>query len=208
MQLPVQITFRNMDPSAAVEARIREEVDKLAEFYDSIMGCRVMVEMPHQHRQRGKRFHIRIDLTLPGGEIVVKHEPSLHDSIQQTEIEKRKKKQEIAAPHKDVYVAIRDAFKATRRRLQDYARKQSGAVKHHEPALHACVSKLFPEEGYGYLETPEGGEIYFHKNSVLNEGFEKLVIGTEVSFVEEAGDKGPQASTVRIISKRRGASRG
>jgi cold shock CspA family protein len=208
MQLPVQITFRNIDSSAAVEARIREEAEKLSEFYDSIMGCRVMVEMPHQHRQRGKRFHLRIDLTLPGGEIVVKHEPSLHGSTQQTETEKRRKQQEIAAPHKDIYVAIRDAFKATRRQLQDYARKQSGAVKHHEPAPHARVSRLFPEEGYGYLETPEGGEIYFHKNSVLNAGFEKLVIGTEVSFVEEAGDKGPQASTVRIISKRRGAGRG
>jgi len=56
MQLPVQITFRNMDSSAAVEARIREEVEKLAEFYDSIMGCRVMVEMPHKHRQRGNAF--------------------------------------------------------------------------------------------------------------------------------------------------------
>jgi len=138
----------------------------------------------------------------------VKHEPSLHDSIQQTEIEKRKKEQEIAAPHKDIYVAIRDAFKATRRQLQDYARKQSGAVKHHEPAPHARVSRLFPEEGYGYLETSDGGEVYFHKNSVLHDGFEKLAVGTEVSFVEEAGDKGPQASTVRIIGKRRGVGRG
>ncbi|MGH9854357.1 MAG: cold shock domain-containing protein, partial [Blastocatellia bacterium] len=169
--------------------------------------CRVMVEMPHQHRQRGKRFHIRIDLTLPGGEIVVKHEPSLHGSIQQIETEKRRKGQEIAAPHKDIYVAIRDAFKATRRQLQDYARKQGGAVKHHKLAPHARVSRLFPEEDYGYLETPEGGEIYFHKNSVLNDGFDKLAVGTQVSFVEEAGDKGPQASTVRIISKRRGAGR-
>lgn len=138
----------------------------------------------------------------------MKHEPSLHDSIQQTEIEKRKKEQEIAAPHKDIYVAIRDAFKATRRQLQDYARKQSGAVKHHEPAPHARVSRLFPEEGYGYLETSDGGEVYFHKNSVLHDGFEKLAVGTEVSFVEEAGDKGPQASTVRIIGKRRGVGRG
>ncbi|MCI0338796.1 MAG: HPF/RaiA family ribosome-associated protein [Acidobacteria bacterium] len=207
MQLPIQITFRNMESSPAVEARIREEAEKFSEFYDHIMGCRVMVEIPHQHRHRGKRFHIRIDLTVPGGEIVVKHEPSLHDSIQQTETEKRKKEQEIAAPHKEIYVAIRDAFKAARRRLQDYARKQSGAVKRHEPAPRAHVSRLFPEEGYGYLEIPEGSEIYFHKNSVLNDGFGKLAVGTEVSFVEEAGDKGPQASTVRIIGKRRRAGR-
>lgn len=208
MQLPVQITFRNMDSSDAVEAKVREEAEKLSEFYDSIMGCRVMVEIPHQHRRRGKRIHIRIDLTLPGGEIVVKHEPSLHGAVQQIETEKRRKEQEIAAPHKDAYVAIRDAFKAARRQLQDYARKQSGAVKRHEPAPHARVSRLFPEEGYGYLETPEGVEIYFHKNSVLNGGFEKLDVGTEVSFVEEAGDKGLQASTVRVVGKRRRAARG
>jgi cold shock CspA family protein len=208
MQLPIQITFRNMDSSPAVEARVREEAEKLSEFYDSIMGCRVMVEIPHQHRDQGKRFHIRIDLTVPGGEIVVKHEPSLRGSIRQTGAQKRKKEQEVVAPHKDIYVVIRDAFKAARRQLQDFARKQSGAVKHHEGgAARARVTRLFPEEGYGYLEAPDGGEIYFHKNSVLNDGFEKLAIGTEVSFVEEAGDKGPQANTVRITGRERGAGR-
>jgi ribosome-associated translation inhibitor RaiA/cold shock CspA family protein len=207
MQLPIQITFRNMDSSPAVEARVREEVEKLSEFYDSIMGCRVMVETPHQHRQQGKRFHIRIDLTVPGGEIVVKHEPSLHVSIQRTGTEKRMKEQEIAAPHKDIYVAIRDAFKAVRRRLQDYARKQSGTVKQHEPAPRAHVSRLFPEEGCGYLETLDGSEIYFHKNSVLNDGFEKLAIGTEVSFVEEEGNQGLEVSAVRIIGRKRRAGR-
>jgi cold shock CspA family protein len=138
----------------------------------------------------------------------VKHEPSLRGSIQRSGIQKRKKEQEVAAPHKDIYVAIRDVFKAARRRLQDYARKQSGAVKYHEPAPHARVSRLFPEGGYGYLETPDGGEIYFHRNSVLNGGFEKLVIGTEVSFVEETGDKGPQASAVTVIGRHREAGRG
>ncbi len=142
MQLPIQIAFRNMDPSTAVEVRVREEAEKLSEFYDRIMGCRVMIEVPHRHHQRGKRFHIRIDLTVPGGEIVVKHEPSVHSALQQTENEKSKKDQETAAPHKDIYVAIRDAFKAARRRLQDYARKQSGAVKHHEAAPQGRVSRL------------------------------------------------------------------
>jgi ribosome-associated translation inhibitor RaiA len=139
MQLPIQITFRNMDSSPAVEARVCEEAEKISEFYGGIMGCRVMIEIPHQHRQQGKRFHIRIDLTVPGGEIVVNQEPSLRGSIRQNGIEKRKKEQEVAAPHKDIYVAIRDAFKAARRQLQDYARKQSGAVKRHEGrASRAC----------------------------------------------------------------------
>jgi cold shock CspA family protein len=208
MQLPVQITFRNMDSSPTVAAKLREEAEKLSEFYESIMGIRMMVEIPHQHRQQGRRYHIRIDLTVPGGEIVVKHEPTLYGSLQQTEAVKRKKEHEVAAPHKDIYIAIHDAFKAARRQLQDYARKQSGAVKRHEPAPHARVSRLFPEEGYGYLETSDGREIYFHKNSVLKDSFEKLAVGTEISFVEEAGDKGLQASTVRVVGKRRRAARG
>jgi ribosome-associated translation inhibitor RaiA len=145
MQLPIQITFRNMDSSPAVEAKVREEAEKLSEFYGRIMGCRVMVEIPHQHRQQGKRFHIRIDLTVPGGEIVVNHEPSLRGSIRQNGFEKRKKEQEVAAPHKDIYVAIRDAFKAARRRLQDHARIQSGAVKRHKPARRARTGDKGPE---------------------------------------------------------------
>jgi ribosome-associated translation inhibitor RaiA len=145
MQLPIQISFRNMDSSPAVETRVREEVEKLSEFYGRIRGCRVMVEIPHQHRQQGKRFHIRIDLTVPGSQIVVNHEPSLRGSVRQNGVEKRKKEQEVAAPHKDIYVAIRDAFKAARRQLQDHARKQSGAVKRHKPASRARTGHKGPE---------------------------------------------------------------
>jgi cold shock CspA family protein len=142
-------------------------------------------------------------LTVPGGEIVVNQEPTLHGSLQRLEGEERTKVKEVAAPHKDIFVAIRDAFKAARRQLQDYARKQSGVVKHHEVAPPAHISRLFPDEGYGFLETADGVEIYFHKNSVLNGDFAKLQIGTEVSFVEERGDKGPQASTVRVTGEHR-----
>jgi cold shock CspA family protein/ribosome-associated translation inhibitor RaiA len=201
MILPVQITFRNMDSSAAIETRIREEVAKLEKFYDRIMGCRVVAEIPRRQQHHGKVYHIRIDLTVPGGELVVKHEPGLHSAARQIELEREKKKLEVEGAYKDIYVAIRDAFKAARRRLQDYARRQRGDVKTLERLPHARVSKLLPEEGYGFIETPDGVEIYFHRNSVLNEGFDRLEVGTEVSFVEEAGEKGPQASTVRPVGK-------
>jgi len=201
MQKPIQISFRNMESSPAVEARIREEAERLTEFYDRIMNCRVMVEIPNRHHVRGKRIHIRIELTVPGGEIVVNHEPSLHHTLRQTEADELPREMEIGAPHKDAFVAIRDAFKTVRRQLQDHARKQSGAVKHHAPTPHARIARLFPEDNYGYLETPEG-VIYFHRNSVLNDGFDELAVGAEVSFVEKKGDKGPQASTVRMISQR------
>ena len=132
MQIPLQISFRNMESSAAVDSRIREEVNKLGELYERIVGCRVMVEIPHRHREMGKRFGVRVYLTMPGGEIVANNEPSLHATRQDLETEVRQKDEETAAPHKDVYVAIRDAFRAARRQLKEFAREQRGEVKYHE----------------------------------------------------------------------------
>ena len=118
MRHPVQITWRDMAPSTAVGTKIREEAAKLEEFYDRITSCRVMVEIPHRHQNGKYQFHIRIDLTVPGAEIVVNHEPTLHGSLQRQGGEEHAKGQELSAPHKDVYVAIRDAFKVARRKLQ------------------------------------------------------------------------------------------
>jgi cold shock CspA family protein/ribosome-associated translation inhibitor RaiA len=173
-----------MPPSEAIETNIREKAVKLDSFYDRIMSCRVVVEAPHRHHRKGKLYHVRVDMTMPGGELVINREPS-----------KR-------AAHKDVYVAIRDAFDAARRQLQDFARRQRGTLKVHEPVPLARVSKLFPEKGFGFLETSDGREIYFHRNSVLEPGFSRLEIGTEVTFAEEQGDRGPQASTVKFAGKR------
>jgi len=181
-----------------VEGWIQEEAAKLDEFYNRIMACRVVVELPSRHRKWGSLYHVRIDLTVPGKELVVKRQPSLHSTIQQTDEPKTAKHLEVQAPHKEPRQAIDDAFKEMARQLQDYARRQRGAVKIHEPAPRARVSKLFPAEGYGFLETPGGREIYFHRNSVLDGGFGRLKTGTVVKFAEEEGEKGPQASTVRL----------
>lgn len=201
MQLPVQITFRNMDPSDAVATRIREEAAKLDTFYDRIMGCRVMVETPRHHLRQGKIFSVRVDLTVPGAEIVVRQEPNLHSTAKQTATEKSRKSLEVGGAYKDIYVVIRDAFKSTRRQLQEYARKQSGDVKLHETIPEARITKLPTGEDYGFLQTPTGEEIYFHRNSVLNDAFDQLEVGDVVTFVEVKGDKGPQASTVRLAGK-------
>lgn len=132
MQLPVQITWRDMESSPAVEAEIRGEATKLEEFFDRITSCRVTVDIPRRYQNGEYQFHIRIDLTVPGAEIVANHEPTLHNSIRRMESEEHSKGQELSTPHKDVYVAIRDAFKTARRKLQVYAHRRNGAVKHHE----------------------------------------------------------------------------
>ena len=114
MQIPLQITFRDMEPSAAVESNIREKAAKLEQYFDRIMSCRVMVESPHGHHHQGRLYQVRIDLGVPDAELVVSHEHHHRDSA-----------------HEDVYVAIRDAFDAMKRQLEDYARKRRGEVKRH-----------------------------------------------------------------------------
>jgi len=197
MMLPVQATFRNMDASEAVAARVQEEADKLDKYFRRITSCRVIVGAPHRHHRHGDPFHIRIELEVPGKELVVTHEPNLKRE-EQGEWHKRLA---VGGPHQDVYVAIRDGFKAMRRQLRDYVRCLRHEVKTHHPAPHAKVSKLFPKEGYGFIENLEGREIYFHKNSVANSAFEHLDVGDEVFFSEEAGDKGPQAIAIRRAGK-------
>lgn len=204
MEIPLKITFRNMEPSAAMESAIRDRAAKLDSFYGHIMSCRVTVEAPHRHHHKGKAYQVRIDMTVPGGELVINRAPKrLAAKKLDPNNELEKDFEELHEPskhaaHEDAYVAIRDAFNAAGRRLQEYARRQNGVVKVHEPAPLAKVSKLFPEERYGFLETPDGREIYFHGNSVLDPGYEHLDVGTEVHFAEEQGAKGPQASTVRL----------
>jgi cold shock CspA family protein len=204
MEIPLQITFRNMPRSQAIENNIREKASKLESFYDRIMSCRVIVEAPHRRHRKGKTYEVRIDLTVPGGELVINHSPkrlkavksSLAEPPETKLIESHKPSKQGA--HADAYVAIRDAFNAAGRKLQDHARRRSGAVKRHQGPAPARVAKLFPEERYGFLKTPDGREVYFHSNSVLQPGFDHLDVGAEVYFAEERGEEGPQASTVRF----------
>jgi cold shock CspA family protein/ribosome-associated translation inhibitor RaiA len=180
MELPLQITFRDVPPSAAVEVRIREEAEALQRFYDRIQRCRVVVELPHRHHHQGRVYDVRIDLTVPGREIVIGRDPALNHA------------------HEDLYVAIRDAFDAAKRQLQDHIRRERehGNAHPHTPATEGRVARIFRDEGYGFIETADGREVYFHRNSVVDGDFDRLAGGTPVRFTEELGEKGPQATTV------------
>jgi len=183
MQQPLEITFRDIPRSEALEANIREKAGKLDQFYEKIMACHVIVERPHGHHHHGQLYHVRIDLTVPGGELVIKRDPKEHHA------------------HEDPYVAVRDAFKAARRKLQDYSRKQRGDVKSHEMPPHGTVSELVPMLHFGRILSSDGREIYFHRNSVIDGDFDLLEEGDQVWYAEEAGEEGPQASSVHIVGK-------
>lgn len=184
MQKPLEITFRHMDASPALEAEVRERVEKLEKFCNEIIGVSVVIEAPHKHQHKGNLYHLRIDVTVPGNEIVVKRSPDDQQA------------------HEDAYVTVRDAFDAVRRQLEDYLRKRRGKVKHHDEPPHGRVTVLNADEDYGRLETPDGRDIYFHRNSIVDGNFDDLEIGAELRFVEEAGEKGPQASSVFVVGKR------
>ena len=205
MKTPLQITFRNMPRSDAIEKNVREKAAKLDGLFDGITSCRVIVEAPHRHHHKGKAYVVRIDMAVPSGALVINRAPKRLDAAKASrsaELEKdlaEHHEPSKHAAHEDIYVAIRDAFNAAGRKLQSYARRRRGQKKIHEPVPVARVAKLFPAENYGFLETRDGRELYFHKNSVLKQGFKRLEVGAEVSFVEELGEKGPQASSVRPI---------
>ncbi|MBK5199638.1 MAG: HPF/RaiA family ribosome-associated protein [Methyloceanibacter sp.] len=183
MPIPLQISFRNMDPSPAVEERIRQKAAKLERFNDRIMGCTVVVEAPHHHHHKGKLYNVRIEISVPGKDIVVDHAKPIDHA------------------HEDVYVAIRDAFDAATRRLEDQARKMRGSVKSHTTPPHGKIASLFGD--YGFIATADGDEVYFNRNSVVGANFDALEVGNEVSLVvaEDEGVEGLQASTVKPVGK-------
>ena len=185
MQVPLQITFRHMDTSEALAARIRERAEELDRFFDRIVSCRVAVECRHPRHQKGNLFHVRVDLNVPGREIVVGRGPAATHA------------------HEDAYVAVRDAFDAIRRLLEDHVRERRGDVKLHAVPDHGRIARLIAEQDYGFIAAADGSEIYFHRNSVPNGGFDKLAVGDDVRFVtqEIESARGPQASTVIPLSK-------
>lgn len=180
MQSPVQVTFRDVRPSPAMSAHVEKRAAKLDTFFDPILKCHVVVEAPHRHSQHGKRFHVRIDLHVPGKELVVSKTPD--------------------EANEDAHAAIDDAFAEAERVLDEHGKLLQADTKTHLKPPHGTIVKVFHERGYGFIEADDDRrEIYFHQNSVLGVRFDRLAIGTKVRFAEEDGDKGPQASTVHVV---------
>ncbi|HEY7377722.1 MAG TPA: HPF/RaiA family ribosome-associated protein [Steroidobacteraceae bacterium] len=184
MLIPLQITFRNMDPSPALESRARELATRLEKFSASITRCHVVIETPHRHQHKGELFEVRIDVTVPEKEIAIRRTRPADPA------------------HQDAYVALRDAFRAARRQLEKYTRERRREVKTHAEPPRGRICELDPQRNFGRIEADDGRLIYFHRNSVLGSRFEDLATGMEVRFAEEAGELGPQATTVHVLRRR------
>lgn len=200
MTLLPQITFRNMESDARTEALILAEIEKLERYFPRLMSCRVAVEAPVR---KAVHYKVRVDLGVPGQELVVKRSPSLHETLAGAETTKKTKAAEIQRARRALGGAIKEAFVEMRRQLEDHVRVLRGDVKAHGPAPEARVIRIFPQEGYGFLETQDRREVYFHRNAVLDGHFDQLRPGSRVSYAEEEGEKGPQASTVRLMQPKR-----
>ena len=161
MELPLQITALNLVLSPAEERAIRAAAAKLDEFAPRILSCRVAIEVPKDRGRSGRQYRIHVKLDVPGEEIVVR------------------RRSDEAIP-----TALQKAFKAVGRRLQDHVRRQRGDVKLPRRAPHGVVTQLFPWEGYGFLTSSDGREIYFDRRSVLNDAFDRLEEGAQVRYVE------------------------
>jgi ribosomal subunit interface protein len=185
MQSPVQVTFRDFSSSAAMIAHVEKRAAKLDTFFDRIHTCHVVLEAPHRHQHKGQRFHCRIELHLPGKQLVLATRPE--------------------DAKEDPYAVIDDAFADAERALEEFSRLLKHDTKAHLKPPHGVVAKIFHDRGYGFIKAEEDGhEVYFHQNSVLGTKFDKLVLGTKVRYAEEDGDKGPQASTVHVLGEPRG----
>jgi ribosome-associated translation inhibitor RaiA len=164
MQIPLQITFQDVPHSDALEAAVRDKAAKLDEFYPRLMSCRVVLEEKRRHQHQGRLFNVRIDLHVPGHEFAVNRDND-----------------------QDVFVALRDAFDAAKRMLEDEIRLQRQDVKRHEQSSHGRITRLNLDQGNGLIETADGAEAFFSSENVVSPPFENLSVGTEVQFLLEPG---------------------
>lgn len=180
--IPLQLTFRQIDRSAALETRIRKLAARLGRFSQHILRCHLVIERRSRRARQGALYDIHLHIALPGQEVSVTHS-------------------HIAdAGHEDPYVALTDAFRTARRRLEDYERRRRLAVKTHAEPAQGHICEIDSARDSGRIETDDGRLVYFHRNSVLGRRFQDLKRGARVRFAEEAGDLGPQATTVHVLS--------
>jgi len=175
MKVPLVVTIHGFERSDALDAAIREHASKLELFHSNITSCRITAEEISKHRHQGRQFTVRIDLRVPGKEILVTRDH-----------------------HEDVFVALRDAFDSAKRQLEELVREHRGDVKVHEPLQHGKIARLLVDQGYGFIRTDDDRELYFSRENVVHPVFDHLEVGAAVQFIEDVSGESPQAKRVTV----------
>ena len=183
MQTPAQIEFDGVQASPELQAAIDQHIAELERHFGRVTAGRVVVRSPGHRHQTGGQYHVSVRLALPDG--------------REVNIERTPKKDER---YSDLTFAVDNAFRRARRQLQDQARVMRGQTKQHENQTIGTVIRIDPSGEFGFLEGANGQEVYFNCNSVVGD-LSNIAQGTRVSYVEEMGEKGPQASTVKVLGK-------
>ena len=185
MEVPLQLTFRDIEKTDELVDLVNDKVASLEKVCDYIISCHTAIEKPQEHQRMGNPYRVRVNVRVPPGhEIVVKREPGDGDM------------------HDPLDAVIRDVFAAAQRQLKELVEKQRNEVKTHpDQEVAAVIDRIFEKEGYGFLKTIEGREVYFNENSLINDRFENLEPGMGVRFVGTHSDAGFQASTVQVVDK-------
>ncbi|PSB15623.1 DNA-binding protein [filamentous cyanobacterium CCP1] len=188
MKVPPITTYRDVEKTTAIESLIQEKIAKLEQVCDYVSSCRIVVETIHKRPSHGSPYRVRIDMTVPPShELVAESNPA--EANQYVELD----------------TVIRDAFSRAERQLRELARKQRESERTTSHDLQddtAFVVRIFRDQGYGFLKTLSAEEIYFHRNSVLHDDFDRLEVGTAVRFVAAPqGEQEAHASTVQIVDK-------
>lgn len=173
--LPIEVTIKDIPNTESVESRINKKAEKLTQFYDRIEFCKVVVNAAQKHKHQGKLYTVHIEMGVPGKTLVANHNFN-----------------------QNLYIGIRQAFDAIKRQLEDYVRKQRGEVKKH-PQTFGVIARLF--EDYGFIQSEDGREYYFHALNVISPKFEHLDIGMPVSFIEAIGGDGLQANHIICVTE-------
>jgi len=186
MQTALKMDYHGLEPTEALDRAITEQVTALEQVFGRITACHVGLRAPGHHHRTGGLFEVSVHLTLPDGrEVNVGRTPRQDER------------------YANILFAVNDAFRRARRQLQDKVRRLQSQVKTHEAQPVGTVVRFDRKAGFGFIQAPDGHEIYFHKNSVIDGPRPKIAEGDHVTFAEEAGEKGPQASTVRVLGKHR-----
>jgi cold shock CspA family protein len=181
MQVPIEIRFHGLEPSESLESEVRAQAERLNRLYGRLTACRVSIEPPPHQRRTGNLWNVHIELSVPGKTLVVSREPH---------------KAHLRHARPDIRKAVKEAFKAAERQLKEFKQVRRGEVKPHDVPLQGQVASLDPAGNYGFLITNTGGELYFSRTSVMNDGFDRLKVGDTVHYSQIDGDSGPVANKV------------